>query len=111
VNGPNYFGNAHNWRHSYQWDIAYAGTNWAGLPQLEIIAPDGSDLIYTQSASASTNWTTTAGITDHLTQNGNTFLLQRVDGSVYTISKLTDTRVMCTTGWFTSETASRTSMS
>jgi YD repeat-containing protein len=85
VGGAQYFGDGHSWRHNYQWDIADAASD-GGSPQIEIIAPEGSDTIFTQSTTPSI-WVPPTSTTETLTQSGSDFYLQRKNGFRYHIVK------------------------
>jgi len=92
VGGPAYFGTGHSWRHSYQWDMATAGTSGTGLPQMEIIYPDGSDIIFIRDSATATTWhaATNYGINDVLSSSGSDFYLQKQNGWVYHFQAHTD---------------------
>src|SRR6202453_617593 len=87
VGGQNYFGDGHNWRHSYQWEMADAAPSSSGQAQLEIIYPEGYDNIFTQKTPTSTSWTPIKSIEDSLTQSGTNFYLQRKNGFRYHFTK------------------------
>ena len=87
VGGTQYLGSGHNWRHSYQWDIADAGPSSSGSAEIEIIAPEGSDTIFVQNSTTPTTWNPLVGTPELLTQSGSDFYLQRKDGFQYHIVK------------------------
>jgi hypothetical protein len=69
--GTKRFGNAHAWRHSYQWELVSAGT---GL--FDVYYPAGTVSRFTEIQSGV--WSGIASCPDHLTQQGsNDFFLQR----------------------------------
>src|SRR6266436_7811630 len=41
IAGPKYFGQGQNWRHSYQWELADAGTDSSGRALLDVFHPNG----------------------------------------------------------------------
>ncbi len=87
TNGGQYFGTI-GMRHGYQWEMADAGLNSSGQAQLTVNYPDGN--ICTFAHTTTTEWHSTASITDILYQQGTQFTLQRQNGWQYYFSKLTD---------------------
>jgi hypothetical protein len=84
-----FFGNAHGlWRHSYQWEMADAGTNGSGQARVNIYYPRGEARLFTQISP--TQWNPAAGIGDVILQNGNIFTLQTAQGWQYHFAKLTN---------------------
>ena len=73
--GSAWFGDGHNWRHSYQWEMASTSST-----AVQIIYPDGTVRRYTKSGTA---WTGTAANYDLLTQSGMNYSLRCDDGSTY----------------------------
>jgi len=93
VSGANYFGDGHNWRHEYQWEMADAAPSSSGAAQKEIIYPEGEDNIFTQNSTTNTTWNSHRPVEDTLYQSvsgGNDFYLQRKNGFRYHFTKNTD---------------------
>ena len=71
--GLNWFGDGHNWRHSYQWEMVGVGYN------LQLTYPDGTVCYYTPN----NGWKSFSDNPDLLTQDGGNFYLQRANGFTY----------------------------
>lgn len=90
VSGQNYFGDGHNWRHEYQWEMADAAPASSGAAQLEIVYPEGQDNTFTQNSTTPTTWNARTAIEDTLYQSGTDFYLQRKNGFRYHFQKYLD---------------------
>lgn len=84
-----YFGDAGNWRHSYQWTVAATSFTPppSGQPTAYTLAyPDGRDIIFQQNSGASPQseyasyWRGPAGTTDRLEVAGGGLCLHTSDG-------------------------------
>jgi RHS repeat-associated protein len=84
------FGEAHNWRHEYEYEMADAGTNEKGQAQLTIRYPDGSEILFTQNKTFPDLWLPPPGIGQRLFQNATAFTLQMSNGFRYRFEQLTD---------------------
>ena len=85
------FGDAHNWRHNWQWEMFDAGPNAQGQAQLSVLLPDGEDILFTE-ASANT-WSPPDGVDKQLFQHGNNFLFQYANGQRCRFQKLSDNTI------------------
>jgi RHS repeat-associated protein len=91
TNGVSVLGNAHNWRHSYQWEFTVASdTN--GPLTATVYGPDGASFTYTR-VGLSSDYRSTGAATDTLSLNTtkDTFTLKRQNGWQY-IFKITPSK-------------------
>ncbi len=80
--GLKWFGQAHTWRHSYQWEMVQSSTN------LIFYYPDGHTYTYSPSG---TNWVGIKSNPDVLKQyNVTNFVLQRANGMIYNFNQYTN---------------------
>ena len=89
VNSQAIFGEAHNWRHSWEWEMYDEGLNEAGQAQLSVDFPDGEDITFTDSSPGV--WESPASIDKHLFQDGSNFYVQYPNGQRCRFEKLTNT--------------------
>ena len=83
IPGKRWFGDGHQWRHTYQWEMVSTG---AGL--LRLVKPDGNTLNFTLTAGV---WKTTpVNMRETLTQSGTSYHLRHPNGMVYRFEQLTD---------------------
>lgn len=78
------FGEAHHWRHAYQWEMEETRPS-----ELIVHYPAGGSNSFTPSASDSTVWEPIAIVGKRIFQDGNNFVLQMEDGYRYRFEKLT----------------------
>lgn len=88
--GRAWFGEGHGWRHSYQYEMVYAGTNGSGQPLVDILYPDGSIYRFTRVDSVNYIWKGVAACKDNFTQNGAHFHLQTAEGWRYHFERFTN---------------------
>ena len=81
-------GNAHNWNHSFQYNMTNDGSNTLGQPQIVIHYPEGGEEIFTQNNIDTAIWLPPPAVGKRLFQNGTTFTLQMANGSIYHFEKL-----------------------
>jgi RHS repeat-associated protein len=78
------FGNAYNWRHEYEFEMADDGPG-----QLKIHYPAGDVILFTQDPQDPSQWLCSPAIGQTLVQHGTTFSLQMSNGFRYRFEKLT----------------------
>ncbi|GAB4165654.1 MAG: hypothetical protein Fur0032_02490 [Terrimicrobiaceae bacterium] len=81
VPGANSFGEAHYWRHSFQWDLTKLHANSSGQAQVRIVYPTGSTFTYTETAP--NQWTNRGTSADMLWKEDGQFVLQTQDSYRY----------------------------
>jgi YD repeat-containing protein len=95
--GPQWFGQASNWRHSYQWEMADAGTDGQGRALIEVFFPSGAVVRFAQTAPGV--WMPPARYTARMVSSGSVFTLRTrsaIDyeflktGSVYRLQRFID---------------------
>ena len=84
VPNSNLFGLGHYWRHSYQWDLAMDGVDSQHRAKMTLITPTGSQWFFTQDSLGV--WKSTFSCPGKLFAEGNGFIYQDQDGSVYHFS-------------------------
>ena len=85
--GTAWFGQGHNWRHNYQWEMTYGGFQYR-----DIYYPDGAVFRFTKSGGV---WKREAACPDNLTQSGTDYILQTMDGYRYHFISLSGTDFQC----------------
>lgn len=88
TNGQQPFGNAGNYRHSYQWEMVDAGLNSSGQAQLDVYHPDGKVNRFTQVSAS--QWNSAPSVPDVIYQNGESFSLQDSAGWRWNFARLSD---------------------
>ncbi|MGH8659045.1 MAG: RHS repeat-associated core domain-containing protein [Gammaproteobacteria bacterium] len=79
------FGEAHHWRHAYQWEMEETGPS-----ELSVHYPAGGSNSFNPSASDPTVWEPIAVVGKRIFQDGSNFVLQMEDGYRYRFEKQTD---------------------
>jgi len=81
------FGKAHNWNHSFQYDMIDNGSNAQGQAQILIHFPGGEEITFTQDSMDNALWLPPPMVGQRLFQNGNIYTLQMDNGHRYQFRK------------------------
>ncbi len=86
-----FFGQGGNWRHSYQWEMAAAFSEWGGPESaLNIYYPDGRVLGFWRLGEETNEWRSLPFATEYLTKTNDVFELHTSEGWTYRFVTLTN---------------------
>ena len=80
-----WFGQGGNWRHSYQWEMADAGTDSQGRALVDVFFPQGNVMRFTQVSA--TDWVPEAKFSERIYQSGSLFVMRTGAGWDYEFLK------------------------